>query len=98
MSHCFITPTRLASHSTLTRHPSLPVFVFWPVHDCPAVQSLERVVDENSPSGGYAMAQILYDVFEQRTGSPLGGIILFAIFPMMAVYTCSMSSLTYAAR
>eukprot|EP00882_Tetradesmus_deserticola_P030383 GHRQ01034106.1.p1 GENE.GHRQ01034106.1~~GHRQ01034106.1.p1 ORF type:complete len:148 (+),score=32.41 GHRQ01034106.1:504-947(+) len=42
--------------------------------------------------------QIMYDVFLQRTGSPLGGIILFALFTMVGVYTCSMSSLTYAAR
>lgn len=44
------------------------------------------------------MAQIMYDVFMQRTGSPLWGIILFVLFPFFGVYTCSMSSMTYAAR
>lgn len=45
-----------------------------------------------------ALLQIMYDVFLQRTGSPLGGIVLFALFPLVGVYTCSMSSLTCAAR
>lgn len=63
-----------------------------------SMPSLEGAIDPESPSGGYAMAQIMYDVFLQRTGSPLGGIVLFALFPLVGVYTCSMSSLTYAAR
>jgi len=62
------------------------------------LQSLDAAIDPDSPAGGYAMGQIMYDVFLQRTGSPLWGIVLFATLPMLSVYTCSMSSYTYAAR
>jgi hypothetical protein len=62
------------------------------------LQSLDAAIDPDSPAGGYAMGQIMYDVFLQRTGSPLWGIVLFAMLPMLSVYTCSMSSYTYAAR
>jgi len=62
-----------------------------------AMPSLDRVIDPESESGGYSMAQIMYDVFKERTGSPLWGILLFLI-PYMAVFTCCMSSVTYAAR
>ncbi|KAF8071033.1 BAT1 [Scenedesmus sp. PABB004] len=63
-----------------------------------SMPSLAAVVDEGSVSGGYALAQILYDVFAARTGSPLGGILLFAALPFAGVFLCSMSSMTYTAR
>lgn len=43
------------------------------------------------------MGQIMFLVFEAK-GSPIPGIVLFALLPFLAVWTCSCSSYTYAAR
>lgn len=43
-------------------------------------------------------AEIMYDISVQATGSPLLGIILFAVFPYMAVFFCTMTSMSYTSR
>ena len=55
------------------------------------------IIDPTNASGGYAGAQIYYDVFYARFGSGAGGVALLT-FPMIAAWFSGMSCLTAASR
>lgn len=62
-----------------------------------AVTDIPHLLDKNNDSGGYAIAQIFYDVFKSRYGSGVGGIVCLSVIAV-AVFFCGMSSLTSNSR
>ncbi|CAN4121766.1 unnamed protein product [Withania somnifera] len=62
-----------------------------------AVTDIPHLLDKNNDSGGYAIAQIFFDVFKSRYGSGVGGIVCLGVIAV-AVFFCGMSSLTSNSR
>lgn len=62
-----------------------------------AVTDIPHLLNKNNDSGGYAIAQIFYDVFKSRYGSGVGGIVCLGVIAV-AVFFCGMSSLTSNSR
>ncbi|KAJ8548259.1 hypothetical protein K7X08_030728 [Anisodus acutangulus] len=62
-----------------------------------AVTDIPHLLNKNNDSGGYAIAQIFYDVFKSRYGSGVGGIFCLGVIAV-AVFFCGMSSLTSNSR
>jgi hypothetical protein len=56
-----------------------------------------HLLDPTNESGGYAIAQVFYDVFNGRYGTGTGGIVCLGI-PAFAVFFCGMSSVTSNSR
>lgn len=56
-----------------------------------------HLLDPTNESGGYAIAQVFYDVFNGRYGTGTGGIVCLGI-PAFAVFFCGMSSITSNSR
>jgi len=63
----------------------------------PPPQSIDRVLSEDSPSGGNPISQIMYDVFNDRFNNPTIGVAL-QIIPIGGVFFCLIATTTYVAR
>ncbi|CAK9273508.1 unnamed protein product [Sphagnum jensenii] len=61
------------------------------------VIDLTHLLDPTNESGGYAIAQVFYEVFNGRYGTGTGGIVCLGI-PAFAVFFCGMSSVTSNSR
>ncbi|XP_073388875.1 amino-acid permease BAT1 homolog isoform X2 [Physcomitrium patens] len=55
------------------------------------------LLNEANDAGGYAVAQVFYNVFKARYGSGTGGIVCLGIVGV-AIYFCGMSSITSNSR
>eukprot|EP00775_Hariotina_reticulata_P000773 gene773-1085_t len=62
-----------------------------------SLESIPRVLDENSEAGGNAVAQILYDAANQRFGTPTVGVGLLVIV-ILGVFFCCVATMTYVSR
>ncbi|XP_016455627.1 amino-acid permease BAT1 homolog [Nicotiana tabacum] len=62
-----------------------------------AVTDIPHLLSKNNDAGGYAIAQIFYDAFNNRFGSGVGGILCLGIIAV-AIFFCGMSSLTSNSR
>ncbi|KAK7854302.1 amino-acid permease bat1 [Quercus suber] len=62
-----------------------------------AVTNISDLLDENNDAGGYAIAEIFYQVFKSRYGSGVGGIICLGVVAI-AIFFCGMSSVTSNSR
>ncbi|KAI9088599.1 hypothetical protein K1719_029713 [Acacia pycnantha] len=62
-----------------------------------AVTDISQLLDENNDAGGYAIAEIFYQVFKRRYGSGVGGIICLGVVAV-AIFFCGMSSVTSNSR
>ncbi|KAL3702105.1 hypothetical protein R1sor_020127 [Riccia sorocarpa] len=62
-----------------------------------AVVNPDRLLDPNNDAKGYAIAQVFYDVFNDRFGSGTGGILCLGVVAG-AVFFCGMSCITSNSR
>uniref|UniRef100_A0A7N2QWZ2 Amino-acid permease BAT1-like protein n=1 Tax=Quercus lobata TaxID=97700 RepID=A0A7N2QWZ2_QUELO len=62
-----------------------------------AVTNISDLLDENNDAGGYAIAEIFYQVFKSRYGTGVGGIICLGVVAV-AIFFCGMSSVTSNSR
>lgn len=62
-----------------------------------AVTNIPNLLSKENDAGGYAIAQIFYEVFKNRYGNGAGGIVCLGIVAV-AVFFCGMSSLTSNSR
>ncbi|KAK4608525.1 hypothetical protein RGQ29_002083 [Quercus rubra] len=62
-----------------------------------AVTDISYLLDENNDAGGYAIAEIFYQVFKSRYGTGVGGIICLGVVAV-AIFFCGMSSVTSNSR
>nr|XP_023927079.1 amino-acid permease BAT1 homolog isoform X1 [Quercus suber]XP_023927080.1 amino-acid permease BAT1 homolog isoform X2 [Quercus suber] len=62
-----------------------------------AVTNISYLLDENNDAGGYAIAEIFYQVFKSRYGTGVGGIICLGVVAV-AIFFCGMSSVTSNSR
>ncbi|CAI9096123.1 OLC1v1032202C1 [Oldenlandia corymbosa var. corymbosa] len=62
-----------------------------------AVTNIPNLLNQENDAGGYAIAQIFYQVFKIRYGSGVGGIVCLGIVAV-AIYFCGMSSITSNSR
>lgn len=62
-----------------------------------AVTDIPNLLNTENDAGGYAIAQIFYEVFKRRYGNGVGGIVCLGIVAV-AVFFCGMSSLTSNSR
>ncbi|CAM9004123.1 unnamed protein product [Rhodiola kirilowii] len=62
-----------------------------------AVTDISRLLSTENDAGGYAIAQIFYQVFKNRYGSGVGGIICLGVVAV-AVFFCGMGSVTSNSR
>lgn len=62
-----------------------------------AVTDIAYLLSEDNDAGGYAIAQIFYQVFKDRFGSGVGGIICLGMVAV-AIFFCGMSSVTSNSR
>lgn len=62
-----------------------------------AVTDIPNLLSKENDAGGYAIAQIFYEVFKNRYGNGAGGIVCLGIVAV-AVFFCGMSSLTSNSR
>ncbi|KAI5677385.1 hypothetical protein M9H77_08335 [Catharanthus roseus] len=58
-----------------------------------AVTNIPHLLSTENDAGGYAIAQVFYEVFKRRYGSGVGGIICLGIIAV-AIFFCGMSSVT----
>lgn len=58
---------------------------------------ISSLLDENNDAGGYAIAEIFYQVFKSRYGNGVGGIICLGVVAV-AIFFCGMSSVTSNSR
>lgn len=64
---------------------------------CFVVIDPAALLDTANDAGGYAVAQIFYNVFRDRYGSGTGGIVCLGIVAV-AIWFCGMSSITSNSR
>lgn len=88
MCHCTTTCSLLHSPTLPPAPPAPPPT--WAL--CLCLQSFENAVASDDP-----VPQILYDVFNARTGNPVPGIGLQIIL-ILGVFFCLMATYTYVAR
>ncbi|XP_075635157.1 amino-acid permease BAT1 homolog isoform X1 [Castanea sativa] len=62
-----------------------------------AVTNISDLLNENNDAGGYAIAEIFYQVFKSRYGTGVGGIICLGVVAV-AIFFCGMSSVTSNSR
>ncbi|XP_050273788.1 amino-acid permease BAT1 homolog isoform X1 [Quercus robur] len=62
-----------------------------------AVTNISELLDEKNDAGGYAIAEIFYQVFKSRYGTGVGGIICLGVVAV-AIFFCGMSSVTSNSR
>ncbi|KAL3501781.1 hypothetical protein ACH5RR_036230 [Cinchona calisaya] len=62
-----------------------------------AVTNIPNLLSTDNDAGGYAIAEIFYQVFKNRYGSGVGGIVCLGIVAV-AIFFCGMSSLTSNSR
>lgn len=64
---------------------------------CFVVIDPAALLDTSNDAGGYAVAQVFYNVFRDRYGSGTGGIVCLGIVGV-AIFLCGMSSMTSNSR
>ncbi|CAK8573989.1 unnamed protein product [Lathyrus sativus] len=62
-----------------------------------AVTDIPYLLSENNDAGGYAIAEIFYQVFKARYGNGIGGIICLGIVAV-AIFFCGMGTITSNSR
>jgi len=62
-----------------------------------AVTDIPYLLSENNDAGGYAIAEIFYQVFKTRYDHGIGGIICLGIVAV-AIFFCGMGSVTSNSR
>jgi hypothetical protein len=62
-----------------------------------AVVDVPHLLDPANDAGGYAIAQVFYEVFNDRYGHGLGGILCLGVVAG-AIFLCGMSSITSNSR
>lgn len=62
-----------------------------------AVTNIPNLLSTHNDAGGYAIAEIFYQVFKSRYGSGAGGIVCLCIVAV-AIFFCGMSSITSNSR
>ncbi|KZV37934.1 hypothetical protein F511_17706 [Dorcoceras hygrometricum] len=62
-----------------------------------AVTNIPNLLSPENDAGGYAIAEIFYQVFKSRYGNGVGGIICLGIVAV-AIFFCGMSSVTSNSR
>ncbi|KAK4479904.1 hypothetical protein RD792_015448 [Penstemon davidsonii] len=62
-----------------------------------AVTNIPHLLSSNNDAGGYAIAEIFFQVFKSRYGNGIGGIICLGIVAV-AIFFCGMSSMTSNSR
>ncbi|KAL5553059.1 hypothetical protein UlMin_040460 [Ulmus minor] len=61
------------------------------------VTNIPFLLNESNDAGGYAIAEIFYQVFKSRYGSGVGGIVCLGVVAV-AIFFCGMSSVTSNSR
>nr|GMD26657.1 amino-acid permease BAT1 homolog isoform X2 [Ipomoea batatas] len=61
------------------------------------VTDIPHLLSQDNDAGGYAIAQMFYDVFKSRYGSGVGGIVCLGVIAV-AIFFCGMSSMTSNSR
>ncbi|XP_071926830.1 amino-acid permease BAT1 homolog isoform X1 [Coffea arabica] len=62
-----------------------------------SVTNIPNLLSKDNDAGGYAIAEIFYQVFKSRYGSGAGGIVCLCIVAV-AIFFCGMSSITSNSR
>ncbi|XP_039116520.1 amino-acid permease BAT1 homolog [Dioscorea cayenensis subsp. rotundata] len=62
-----------------------------------AVTNIPELLNLDNDAGGYAIAEVFYQVFKSRYGNGVGGIICLGIIAV-AIFFCGMSSVTSNSR
>ncbi|KAK9091792.1 hypothetical protein Sjap_024969 [Stephania japonica] len=62
-----------------------------------AVTDIASLLDSDNDTGGYAIAQVIYQAFKSRYGNGVGGIISLVVVAV-AIFFCGMSSVTSNSR
>ena len=62
-----------------------------------AVTNIPDLLNVDNDAGGYAIAEVFYQVFKSRYGNGVGGIICLGIVAV-AIFFCGMSSVTSNSR